>query len=89
MDVHVDRAPVVLPLGARRAYRARDQLRRHECFWHERSDFGLSGTGLGLAIASGIVEAHGGSIGTESEEARGSTLRFTIPADARPSPDCR
>ena len=38
------------------------------------------GTGLGLAIAKRLVEAHGGSIEAESG-VRGTTMRFTIPAE--------
>lgn len=37
------------------------------------------GIGLGLAIAKGIVEAHGGHIGIESELGRGTSVWFTLP----------
>ena len=42
---------------------------------------GLGGSsGLGLAIVRHIAEAHGGSVGVESEEGRGSTFWIEVPA---------
>ena len=37
-----------------------------------------TGAGLGLAIVKEIVEAHGGTVGAESVEGRGSTFAFTL-----------
>jgi signal transduction histidine kinase len=36
------------------------------------------GTGLGLAITRAIIEAHGGSVGLDSEPGRGTTVWFTV-----------
>ncbi len=38
------------------------------------------GTGLGLAICKAIVEAHGGTLGVDSEAGQGSTFWFRLPA---------
>lgn len=37
------------------------------------------GAGLGLFIAKGIVQAHGGKIGVQSQEGHGATFWFTLP----------
>lgn len=43
------------------------------------------GIGLGLAITKEIVEAHGGSLGVESELGRGSTFSLRLPGGGLPS----
>lgn len=47
-----------------------------DLFWKSESH---RGSGLGLYVARGIVEAHGGRIGAERNEPRGSKFWFTLP----------
>jgi two-component system phosphate regulon sensor histidine kinase PhoR len=45
----------------------------------DRPEDGRSSAGLGLAIVRHIAEAHGGSVGVESEEGVGSTFWIEVP----------
>jgi signal transduction histidine kinase len=62
-----------------------NRARVFDRFWTQMP--GKKGTGLGLFIAKGIVEAHGGHIGVESELGQGARFFFTLPiAEAATAP---
>jgi len=57
-----------------------DLPRIFERFYKSDRARASGGTGLGLAVVKHIVEAHGGTVSVESEQGRGSTFSFAIPA---------
>jgi signal transduction histidine kinase len=54
--------------------------RTFEPFYQVPGTQDLGDVGLGLAVARGVVQSHGGEIHCESEEGKGSTFWFTLPA---------
>jgi signal transduction histidine kinase len=69
-DTGIGIPPADLPRITERFYRV-DRARSRE----------LGGTGLGLAIVKHLVMAHGGQLGIESAQERGTTVRFTLPIE--------
>lgn len=51
-------------------------------YWHTQQEHAGS-RGLGLSIVKGIVEAHGGSVGAQSDGKHGSVFYFQLPLTCR------
>jgi signal transduction histidine kinase len=58
-----------------------EQARLFERFFRASSatSAGIPGSGLGLSIVKTLVELHGGSIGVDSNEGHGTTVRVALP----------
>jgi two-component system phosphate regulon sensor histidine kinase PhoR len=72
-DTHVEMA--VVDTGSGIAQAQLSQLFQR----YSRGNTGMAGTGLGLMIVREVVEAHGGTVGVESEPGRGSRFWFRLP----------
>jgi len=74
LEVRIDDKGPGIPESARsRIFESFQQVNASE-------DEKKGGTGLGLAICKAIIEQHGGTIGVDSEDGKGSTFWFRIPA---------
>ena len=60
-----------------------DQSRVFDSFGQGKHDIAVAdkGTGLGLAIVKGLVEAHGGQIGLESQVGKGTRVTVRLPQE--------
>lgn len=58
-----------------------DHLFRLEKSMKRKGTDGEYSTGLGLIICKDFIEKHGGKLWVESKEGKGSTFRFTLPAN--------
>jgi signal transduction histidine kinase len=62
----------------------RDLPRIFERFYRGTAHrFRVGGTGLGLSIVQGVVEAHGGQVGVQSQPGQGAAFSLRLPAAPR------
>ena len=62
-----------------------DQSRIFDRFERRAPTESVAGLGLGLWIAKRVVEAHGGTIGVESQVGRGATFTIKLPYETEPT----
>ncbi len=63
-----------------------NQPQLFERFRRARGSETKTGWGLGLTVVKGVVDSHGGKVGIESAEGKGTTFSFELPMDARSAP---
>ncbi len=85
VDVRVEKVPAGVQVSVTDEGSGIPEKDQHKIFQRfadmTNSDRALKGgTGLGLSICKAIVESLGGTIGFESQEGKGTTFMFTLPA---------